>query len=191
MNISLRIGGRFGRWGDEGQTYAGARVVFRKVDLQIWHWMSIAFSLTFSCDLATLVSLSLRSRFDAAFAPCHLNQSLDFFSAFEISSYVSHVCGCEERATWLMLREVEKCRVMLQIIRSGNNKKKENMRDICTFIFSEALSLFGSVQSHFLNAKLYSPQREFPISRSSKYIASRRISSSLPLQNSITIQRLN
>ena len=52
-----------------GETYAGARVVFKKVDLQITHWISIAFSLTLSCDFATLVLSSLRSRFEAAFAP--------------------------------------------------------------------------------------------------------------------------
>jgi hypothetical protein len=54
-----------------GKTYAGARVVFRKVDLQMLHWMSLACSLTLSCDLATpFSSLSLRARFEAAFAPC-------------------------------------------------------------------------------------------------------------------------
>jgi hypothetical protein len=52
------------------RTYAGARVVFRNVDLQMLHWMSLACSLTFSCDLATpFSSLSLRARFEAAFAP--------------------------------------------------------------------------------------------------------------------------
>jgi hypothetical protein len=56
-----------GRYGEV--TYAGARVVFRKVDLQTWHWISFACSLTLSCDLATLVSLSLRSRLEAALAP--------------------------------------------------------------------------------------------------------------------------
>jgi hypothetical protein len=50
--------------------YAGARVVFRNVDLQILHWISLACSLTLSCDFATLVSLSLRSRLEAALAPC-------------------------------------------------------------------------------------------------------------------------
>lgn len=56
--------------GDCWRPYAGARVVFRKVDLQISHWMSLACSLTFSCDLATpFSSLSLRARFEAAFAP--------------------------------------------------------------------------------------------------------------------------
>lgn len=54
-----------------GRTYAGARVVFKKVDLQMTHWMSMAFSLTFNCDFATLVLSSLRSRFEAAFAPYH------------------------------------------------------------------------------------------------------------------------
>jgi len=53
-----------------GRTYAGARVVFKNVDLQTSHWISLACSLTFSCDLATpLSSLSLRARFEAAFAP--------------------------------------------------------------------------------------------------------------------------
>jgi hypothetical protein len=60
-----------------GRTYAGARVVFRKVDLQILHWISLACSLTFSCDLATpFSSLSLRARFEAAFAPCWWSVSL-------------------------------------------------------------------------------------------------------------------
>jgi hypothetical protein len=59
------------------ETYAGARVVFRKVDLQMLHWMSLACSLTFSCDLATpFSSLSLRARFEAAFAPCLWSVSL-------------------------------------------------------------------------------------------------------------------
>lgn len=51
-------------------TYAGARVVFRNVDLQVTHWISMACSLALSCDFATLVSLSLRSRLEAALAPC-------------------------------------------------------------------------------------------------------------------------
>jgi len=50
-------------------TYAGARVVFKKVDLQMLHWISLACSLTLSCDFATFTSLSLRSRLDAALAP--------------------------------------------------------------------------------------------------------------------------
>lgn len=32
-----------GPGGDSRITYCGARVVFKKVDLQIWHWMSMAF----------------------------------------------------------------------------------------------------------------------------------------------------
>lgn len=44
-------------------------MVFRKVDLQILHWISIALTLDLSCDLATLVSFALRSRFCAALAP--------------------------------------------------------------------------------------------------------------------------
>ena len=49
------------RW----RTYAGARVVLRNVDLQMLHWMSLACSLTFSCDLAIpsrpcLCALALR-----------------------------------------------------------------------------------------------------------------------------------
>ena len=74
-----------------GRTYAGARVVFKKVDLQITHWISIAFSLTLSCDFATLVLSSLRSRFEAAFAPWYF-LSLCLMRS-KRSTYVSHVCN--------------------------------------------------------------------------------------------------
>lgn len=73
-------------------SYAGAFVVFKNVDLQIWHWMSIACAFyaggqrlsglggrtghqgvertTLSCDLATFPPFSLlRSRFCCALAP--------------------------------------------------------------------------------------------------------------------------
>jgi len=61
------------RYSKKEATYAGARLVFKKVALQIMHWMSIAFWLTFNCDLATLVSSPLRSRLEAAFAPYYLS----------------------------------------------------------------------------------------------------------------------
>jgi hypothetical protein len=87
-------------------TYAGARVVFKKVDLQTWHWMSFACSLTLSCDLATLLSLSLRSRFEAALAPWLWSVSKSsnylmrmrseaevFGNRWDSQAYVSHFCG--------------------------------------------------------------------------------------------------
>lgn len=80
--LAMLVRGMFGEPGEFSQhfwhggssqhhsaTYAGARVVFKKVALQTMHWMSIAFWLTFNCDLATLVSSPLRSRFEAALAP--------------------------------------------------------------------------------------------------------------------------
>lgn len=48
---------------------AGALVVFKKVDLQILHWISFADSLAFSCDLAGFASFAFRSRFCCALAP--------------------------------------------------------------------------------------------------------------------------
>lgn len=51
-------------------------MVLRKVEKQTLHWMSIAFSLTFSWDLASLPAfLRLRSRFCADLAPCRLSVS--------------------------------------------------------------------------------------------------------------------
>jgi len=68
--------------------------------------MSFACSLTLSCDLATLVSLSLRSRFEAAFAPWlwsaskssnHLmrlrTEAEVFGNKWGSHAYVSHFCG--------------------------------------------------------------------------------------------------
>lgn len=53
------------------ETYAGSRVVARKVDLQVSHWMFMALALVLSCDLAApFASFALRSRFCAALAPC-------------------------------------------------------------------------------------------------------------------------
>lgn len=73
--------------GSRGETYAGALVVLRKVDLQIWHWMSLAAAFcggfqispavviassaapeyhrltTFNCEPLGLASFALRSRF--------------------------------------------------------------------------------------------------------------------------------
>ena len=60
------------RKGKKKDTHAGSLVVFKKVVLQTSHWISLADSLTFSCDFATPFSASfwLRARLEAAFAPC-------------------------------------------------------------------------------------------------------------------------
>lgn len=43
-SIIIRISSARSNYRDIWETYAGARVVFRKVDLQIVHWMSFACS---------------------------------------------------------------------------------------------------------------------------------------------------
>jgi hypothetical protein len=63
-------------------TYAGARVVFRKVLLQVWHWISFACSLILSCDFGVPpASFALaRARLDCAFAPYYA--SLEFVNGW-------------------------------------------------------------------------------------------------------------
>ena len=67
-------------WDMDGDVaYAGARVVFKKVDLQISHWISFACSLTLSWDLADpFASFSRRARLEAALAPCWFDVQLVF-----------------------------------------------------------------------------------------------------------------
>lgn len=100
-------------------TYAGARVVFKNVDLHTLHWISLACSLTFSCDLATpLSSLSLRARFEAAFAPW-FTVSLILVSGEGVGTDVSaaHICcSFEEGGCWLSRQEA--CGVVKSLCRN-------------------------------------------------------------------------
>lgn len=73
--LSLGLRFRFGTVGRSGFAYAGAREVFRKVEKQTLHWMSLAVSLTLSWDLASLPAFfAARSRFCADLAPCVCEQ---------------------------------------------------------------------------------------------------------------------
>lgn len=70
-SLSLELRFRLGIVGRGGFAYAGAREVFRKVEKQTLHWMSLADSLTLSWDLASLPAFfAARSRFCADLAPC-------------------------------------------------------------------------------------------------------------------------
>ena len=79
------------------------------------HWMSIAFSLTFSCDLATLVSLSLRSRFDAALAPYPLYQPSESLSPCTISVLTFPIFAVERACFGLAWMQGEEAPSLLQV----------------------------------------------------------------------------